>query len=93
MNIKKTLIAAAATATILAPLAPAANAQIVAPEPSSRLHIPGSIVDFFEGLTPLNRHDTEQALKVGTAAILINSSLGILSSAIAIPLRLSSGAS
>ncbi|SDS69639.1 hypothetical protein [Corynebacterium timonense] len=87
MKLKKALVAALATTTIVS-AAPAANAQIVAPEPSSRIQIPGDIVDFFDGLTPINRFETEQALKIGAAAILINSSIGIISSLILIPLRL-----
>ncbi len=59
---------------------PAAHAEIVAPEPSSRLEIPAAVTDFFQTVSPLPRHETEQALKIGAAWFLISTAVGLVSS-------------
>lgn len=76
---RKTLAAATAATMIVAGAPAVANAQIVAPAPSSQIVIPRDVTNFFNGLTPLNWHDTEQVLKIGAAYILINLALGALS--------------
>lgn len=87
MKVRKT-VAAVATASMIATGAPAvANAQIVAPYPSSQIQIPRDVTNFFVGLTPLNFKDTENALKIGAAYLLISIGLtafaGVLDLALA----------
>jgi len=73
MKTRKALVAATATAT------PAAHAEIVAPEPSSRLEIPAGITDFFQSFSALPRHETEQVIRIGAAWILISTTLSLAS--------------
>lgn len=88
-EIMRKTLAAATAATMLVAGAPAvANAQIVAPAPSSQIVIPRDVTNFFNGLTPLNWHDTEQALKIGAAWILINVALSVLGGLITTVLQL-----
>lgn len=77
MKIRTTLAAASAAAVIATGTPAIANAQIVAPEPSSRITIPGDVVSFFDGFSPVSRYETEQALKIGTAYLLISTGLSV----------------
>ncbi|WP_342318755.1 hypothetical protein [Corynebacterium mayonis] len=76
MNIRKAIVAASASALLVSG-APVANAQIVAPEPSSRIDIPPSFVDFAQPFSPLSRYETEQVMKIGAAWLLISAALSI----------------
>ena len=77
MKIRTTLAAASAAAVIATGTPAIANAQIVAPEPSSRITIPGDVVNFFDGFSPVSRYETEQALKIGAAYLLISTAVGV----------------
>lgn len=84
----RTTFAAATAATMIAAGTPAvANAQIVAPEPSSQIMIPGDVTNFFDSILPLNRHDTEQVLKVVAAWWLVGIATSVVTSLIYFPLR------
>ena len=84
----RTAFAAATAATMIAAGTPAvANAQIVAPEPSSQIMIPGDVTNFFDSILPFNRHDTEQVLKVVAAWWLVGIATSVVTSLIYFPLR------
>lgn len=74
---RKTLAAATAATMLVAGAPSVANAQIVAPQPSSQIVIPHDVTNFFAGLLPLSWHDTEQALKIGAGFVLINVGLTV----------------
>ena len=78
MKIRTTLAAASAAAVIATGTPAIAHAQIVAPEPSSRITIPGDVVSFFDGFSPVSRYETEQALKIGAAYLLISTGLSVV---------------
>ncbi|WP_165164741.1 hypothetical protein [Corynebacterium qintianiae] len=82
MQVRKALVAATATAPIVAGTPAVANAQIVAPEPSSRIEIPGSVTNFFAGFSPVSWGETEQALKIGAAYLLLSLGSSVLGSGI-----------
>ena len=69
MNIRNALTAVSASALLVAATPAVANAQIVAPAPSSNVAIPVYVTDFVSGFSPVSREETEQALKIlaGTA--------------------------
>ncbi|MEX3505324.1 hypothetical protein [Corynebacterium sp. LK2510] len=73
----RNLIVAASAAALAMTAAPAANAQIVAPEPSSRIEIPASIVDFGQAFSPLSRFETEQVMKIGTAWFILGTATSL----------------
>lgn len=85
---RKTLVAATAATMLVAGAPAVANAQIVAPAPSSQIQIPRDVTNFFNGLTPLNWHDTEQVLKIGAAWILIDVALAVFGGLLATVLQL-----
>lgn len=95
MKIRKSIAAVTASALILTgtpavtTVAPVAQAQIIAPEPSSRLVIPADVTNFFHGLAPqMPRADVENILKIGAAWILIDIFLAVFGGVIAAILNL-----
>ena len=70
MNIRNAITAVSASALLVAATPAVANAQIVAPAPSSNVAIPVYVTDFVSGFSPVSREETEQALKIAAGSVV-----------------------
>ncbi|MCT1415047.1 hypothetical protein M3D57_10370 [Corynebacterium sanguinis] len=70
MKVRNVVATVSASALLVAGSPAYANAQIVAPEPSSDVEIPAFVTDFAAGISPVSREETEQALKIAAGSVV-----------------------